>query len=78
MKYLLGLLLLVSLILKSPAQDKHKEVKSKADWCALTKDEKVKYSNSPFKCELPKCDCNNQCDTEPETCDFEEKPEGIK
>jgi hypothetical protein len=75
MKYLLGLLLVVSV---SQAQEKHKEIRSKADWCALTKEEKVKHTDSPFKCELPKCDCNNQCDTEPETCDFNEKPEGIK
>lgn len=75
MKYLLGLLLIVSV---SQAQEKHKEVRSKSDWCALTKEEKIKYLSSPFKCELPKCDCNNQCDLEPETCDFDEKPEGIK
>lgn len=55
----------------------HKEIRSKADWCALTKEEKVKHLDSPFKCELPKCDCSNQCDTQPDTCDVDEKPEGL-
>jgi hypothetical protein len=56
----------------------HKEIRSKTDWCALSKDEKVKHSNSPFRCdETTKCDCSNQCDTEPDTCDVDEKPEGL-
>ncbi len=72
-------LLLILILNITLAQEKHKEVRSKVDWCALTKEEKVKHLDSPFRCDTTtKCDCNNQCDTQPETCDFDEKPEGIK
>jgi hypothetical protein len=70
--------LILFLMILNIGHVQHKEVRSKADWCALSKDEKQKHLDSPFRCDATtKCDCNNQCDVNPETCDFDERPEGL-